>query len=243
MDTTTIGFVQVRGGVTLRASPAREPCFRVVLDQAQMAKPPRGSLEHRREMLHGDVNEEIQSLEIAAQTIADFPDAPWEIRLSLARQCWDEVRHARLFFRRLIELKGFKGEFPIINQEWGVVCMFDSLAGRLAVQNRLFEGGSLDVLMESVEIWAKEWGDYETSAIKDAVAADEIQHVGYANDWLSRLRTEDPKSLLKAIAAMSAVRAWTAALTPPEMKAHMEQLEHDIAVNVQDRRHAGFNVE
>jgi uncharacterized ferritin-like protein (DUF455 family) len=242
MDTTTIGFVQVRGGVTLRASPAREPCFQVVLDQAQMAKHPRGSLEHRREMLHGDLNEEIQSLEIAAQTIADFPDAPWEIRMNLARQCWDEVRHARLFLRRLIELKGFKGEFPIINQEWGVVCMFDSLAGRLAVQNRLFEGGSLDVLMESVEIWAKEWGDYETAAIKDAVAADEIQHVRYANEWLGRLKSEDPRSILKAIAAMSAVRAWAAALTPPEMKQQVELMGHDIPVNTHDRRHAGFNV-
>lgn len=237
MDTTAIGYIEVRGGVTLRASPAREPCFQVVLDQSQMAKFAEGSLEHRREMLHGEVNEEIQSLEIAAQSLVDFPDAPWEIRLHLARQCWDETRHARLFLRRLIELKGRKGEFPIINQEWGVVCMFDSLAGRLAVQNRIFEGGSLDVFKESVDKWG-EWGDPTTSAIMDTVIADEVQHVRFANDWLENLKNEDPRSLLKAIAAMSAVRAWAVALTPPGMK-----MDHDISVNTEDRRNAGFSID
>ena len=237
MDTATIGYIEVRGGVTLRASPAREPCFQVVTDQDRMARFPEGSLEHRREMLHGDVNEEIQSLEIAAQSLADFPDAPWEIRLQLARQCWDETRHARLFLRRLVELGGRKGEFPIINQEWGVVCMFDSLAGRLAVQNRIFEAGSLDVLKESVTVWTG-WGDAATAAIFDSVAADEVQHVRFGNDWLAGLKTSDPKALLKAVAAMSAVRAWTVALTPPGAV-----MDHVIPTNTEDRRHAGFSTD
>lgn len=234
MDISSIGFIEVRGGVRLRASPARESCFRVVTDQADMAKFPEGSAEHRREMLHGDVNEEVQSLEIAAQSLVDFPDAPWEIRLELARQCWDETRHARLFLRRLIELGGYKGEFPIINQEWGVVCMFDSLAARLAVQNYLFEGGSLDVFAESVIVWA-EWGDPVTAAIMDGVVADEIQHVRFANAWLENMKSSDPRAMLKAIAAMSTVKAWGPALTPPSMK-----MEHEIPVNTDDRRHAGF---
>ncbi len=234
MDTSTIGTIEVRGGVTLRASPARETCFRVVTDQAHMAKFPEGSAEHRREMLHGDVNEEIQSLEIATQSLVDFPDAPWDIRLQLARQCWDETRHARAFLQRLLELGGRKGEFPIINQEWGTVCMFDSLAGRLAVQNRIFEGGSLDVLKEAVVVWG-EWGDHVTAEIIDSVVADEVQHVRFANDWLERLKAEEPRALLKAIAAMSAARAWAAALTPPGVK-----MEHMIPVNTEDRRNAGF---
>ena len=70
------------------------------------------------------------------------------------------------------------------------------------------------------------------------MARDEIQHVRFANDWLAKLKTEDPRSLLKAIAAMSAVKAWTQALTPPGVK-----MEHVIPVNTDDRRHAGFVVE
>lgn len=237
-STSTIGTITVRGGVTLRANPAREACFHVVTDQAHMSKFAEDSPEQRREMLHGDVNEEVQSLEIAAQSLVEFPDAPWDVRLHLARQCWDETRHARAFLRRLLELGGRKGEFPIINQEWGVVCMFDSLPARLAVQNLVFEGGSLDVLKEAEVAWIR-WEDPVTAAIVESVVADEVRHVRFANDWLERLKTEEPRALLKAVAAMSAVRAWTVALMPPGVK--MEHvLEHVIPVNVEDRRDAGF---
>lgn len=234
MDTSTIGTIVVRGGVTLRASPAREACFRVVTDQSHMATFAEGSPDHRRELLHGDVNEEVQSLEIAAQSLADFPEAPWEVRLHLARQCWDETRHARAFLKRLLELGGRKGEFPVINQEWGVVCMFDSLAGRLAVQNRIFEAGSLDVFKEAAVVWG-EWGDHATAEIMDSVVADEVPHVRFANEWFGRLKTEEPRALLKAMAAMSAARAWSVALTPPGAK-----MEHVIPVNTEDRRDAGL---
>lgn len=230
-------FVNARGGITLRAGPAREACFTIVTDQADMSKFNESSPEHRREFLHGNLNEEVQSLEIAAQSIADFPDAPWEIRLHLARQCWDETRHARLFLRRLLDLDGHKGEFPIINQEWGVVCMFDSLAARLAIQNRVFEGGSLDVLKESADVWSR-WGDRETYAILDGIAADEIQHAKFANEWLAVLKARDPRSLLKAVAAMNTLKAWTAALTPPGHK-----LDHQVQVNRLDRSRAGFDVD
>jgi uncharacterized ferritin-like protein (DUF455 family) len=230
-----IGFITVRNGVTLRDSPAREACFKVVTDQNGMPKFAEGSMDHRREQLHGNMNEEIQSLEIAAQTLVDFPESSWEIKLELARQCWDETRHARLFLRRLQELGGHKGQYPIINQEWGVICMLDSLAGRLAVQNRIFEGGSLDVFKEGVEVWAQQWGDPDTSAILDGVITDEISHIRFANAWLKGLKNSDPKSLLKAVAAMSAVKSWATALTPPE-----EKMEHDIPVNHEDRRLAGF---
>lgn len=237
MDTSVIGTIEVRGGVTLRASPAREACFRVITDQADKARFPEGTPEHDREILHADVNEEIQSLEIAAQSLVDFPDAPWAVRIHLARQCWDETRHARAFLHRLLELGGRKGEFPIINQEWGVVCMFDSLVGRLAVQNRMFEAGSLDVFKE-VAILSARGGDHATAEIVESVVADEVQHVRFANEWLERLKREEPPALLKAVAAMSAARAWAVALRPPGV-----QVEHPIPVNFEDRRDAGFAIE
>ena len=46
----------------------------------------------------------------------------------------------------------------------------------------------------------------------------------------------DKFSLLKAIAAMSAVRSWTAALAPPGAV-----MEHVIPVNTEDRQRAGFS--
>jgi uncharacterized ferritin-like protein (DUF455 family) len=231
----TIGTVVVRNGVVLRASPAREACFKVVSDQAEMAKHPDGSLLSRREQLHGDVNAEIQSLEITAQSLVDFPDAPWELRLEMARQCWDETRHALVFLRRLLALKGYKGEFPIINQDWGIVCMFDTLPARLAVQNRIFEALSLDVFKEGVEAWTG-WGDLETAEVIEGVMVDEIRHAAFANEWLRRLGAANPSAMLKAVAAMSHLKTMAQALTPPGMK-----MEHEIPSNVEDKRHAGLS--
>jgi uncharacterized ferritin-like protein (DUF455 family) len=117
------------------------------------------SLESQRQRLHRHMHNEMETLEIAAQTLVDFTDAPWELRMQLARQCWDEVRHTSLIYRRLLELGGRKGEFPVMNYEWGVVCMLDSMVARLAVQQRSFEGGEMDLLHQLQRMW-REAGDH-----------------------------------------------------------------------------------
>ena len=233
-----IGFRTVPGGVELRADPAREPCFNVVHHQSEMVNYDGPSLESQREKLHTDVSNEIQSIEIAASAIAEFPDAPWPVRMELARQCWDEARHAALYMRQLLKKGGWKGEYPIINQEWGVVCRFDTLAARVAIQNRIFEGGSLDNSVEVVDFFA-DLGDPETAEVVAGIATDEIRHAAFANEWLAELKHDDPKALLKAIAAIAEVKAFAPQLRPPP-KDDMEP--HEIPVNVEDRRRAGFSV-
>src|SRR5262245_10277225 len=114
-------------GVTLRKEPAREPCFKVVETDAEMMTFADFSPISRRERLHRHMNNEIGSIEIAAQCLVDFPEAPWELRMQLARQVWDECRHVEALHRRLREIGGFKGEFPVANFEWTVTCMLDSL--------------------------------------------------------------------------------------------------------------------
>src|SRR6185503_5353994 len=111
-------------GVTLRRDPAREDCFVIAHHETEVkAERKYDSLFGVRSMLHREYNNEVQNAEIAAQMLVDFPDAPWELRLALARQCWDETRHARMFLRRCIELGGRKGESPIKNGDWSIVGM------------------------------------------------------------------------------------------------------------------------
>src|SRR6185295_2448761 len=98
------------------------------------------------EVVHRHMSNEITSLDIAAQMLIDFPDAPWELQLELARQCWDEARHVGVLRRRLEEMGGRKGEFPISTFEWSVTSALDSIAARLATQNRTFEAGAMDVV-------------------------------------------------------------------------------------------------
>ena len=235
-------------GVTLRCDPAREECFKVVNTDADMHEWSGMSETARRERLHRHMNNELGGLEIAAQCIADFPEAPWELRLELARQCWDETRHARLLYRRLLELGGRKGEFPVSNFEWRVTGMLDSLAARLAVQNRTFEAGQMDIVGKVVDDW-RDAGDERTAVMLEGILADEVQHVRFANHWIRRLAEADRRVLLKVATAMRFLAAATEALAPRpgEVNAVGTPLTDPRgripSINVEDRRLAEFTEE
>jgi uncharacterized ferritin-like protein (DUF455 family) len=232
-------------GVVLRRDPARESCFKVVHLHHHMEDYGGMSDVSRRQRLHQHMHNEMQSLEIAAQCIVDFPDVPWDLRLELARQCWDETRHTQMLHQRLLEIGGRKGEFPVMNYEWGVTCMVDSLAGRLALQNRTFEGGEMDLLRELSEMW-RSAGDEETAELLAGILVDEIQHVRFANQWLKRLAREDPRTLLKVAQAVQRLRTITVALAPQPGEVNaagvpLTGYTHvDVFANVEDRRRAEF---
>jgi uncharacterized ferritin-like protein (DUF455 family) len=239
---------KVTRGVKLRRDPAREECFTVVHLHKDMHDYSDMSEVSMRQRLHRHMHNEMQSLEIAAQSLADFPDAPWDLRMQLARQCWDETRHTMLLYRRLKELGGRKGEFPVMNYEWSVTCMMDSLPARLALQNRTFEGGEMDLLRQLVEQW-QEAGDEETAAILDGMLADEIQHVRFANQWLKLVAQENPRILLEVAKAIRFLENVTEALSPQSGEVNAVGVDlagytHlDVFANVEDRKLAAFTEE
>ena len=142
--------------------------------------------EHQIEFLHRQMNEEINSIEISARNLTDFPDAPWELRMAIARQCWDEARHC-LAFRRILEARGGKiGQFPVINFQYGIITRIDSLAGRLAVQNRSFEAAGIDAINTSLQSSDRE-SDPEYIGLFEMQLADEMQHVRFGNEWVKNL--------------------------------------------------------
>lgn len=246
MKTATRYATKVVRGVTLRADPAREACFKVVHDASELADYADMSEVARRQRLHKHMHNEMQSLEMAAQSLADFPEAPWDVRMGLARQCWDETRHSRLLYRRLQEIGGYKGEFPVMNYEWSITCMMDSLSARLAIQNRTFEGGEIDLLRHLVGMWREE-GDHATADLLDGILSDEIQHVRLANQWFREMSRRDPTVLLKLASAVSFLKGVTQAFQPApgEVNAvgvNLTGFEHvEMLMNVEDRLHAGFS--
>src|SRR5207249_2139470 len=73
------------------------------------------------EFFHRQMNEELNGVENAAQSLADFPDTDWKVRMSIARQCADEARHVEMF-RRIFESRGGKlGEYPILNFQYRII--------------------------------------------------------------------------------------------------------------------------
>jgi hypothetical protein len=245
MSSTSPGTMTIRG-IRLRADPAREACFDVVHLHSELWLALDMSPQSQREKLHREYNTEVQGMEIAALSLAEFPDAPWELRMEIARQCWDESRHARLYHRRLLDKGGRKGEFPIANHEWSFTCAFDTLVARLTIQNRTFEGGSMDSMRKAVDRW-NDVGDPQTAELTDAILADEVQHVRYANQWLKRLARDDPRVVLEVAATVSEFKRMSAALRPRPGEASVNGVDlvgiphNSVPANVEDRSHATFS--
>ena len=241
-----IGYFKV-GSMMLREAPARDTCFKVVYTDAEMHEFGDMSEIARREMIHRHMTNEMTSVDMAAACVAEFPDAPWELRLELARQAWDEARHVRALHRRLRELGGHKGEFPISTLEWNVTCAVDNMAGRIAIQNRTLEAGAMDV-MGGLSQALRSVGDNETADTLDSINTDEVHHVRFSNRWIKRLAEADPRVLMKVAMAIrfltqansmfqikegGEVNAVGTALASPESRIP--------AVNVEDRKLAEFS--
>jgi uncharacterized ferritin-like protein (DUF455 family) len=193
------------------------------------------------------MNNEMTTTEVAAQCLCDFPDAPWELRMELARQVWDESRHAMGLYRRLKQLGGRKGEFPVANFEWTVSSYLDSAIGRITVMNRTFEAGTMDLMASLPDGW-RESGDPQTAELLEAIAADEIHHVRFANHWVHKLCAENKRNLLKVIQAVRFLDVAQKAIAPPPGTTNLvgvpvENVAHSARINVADRQLADFTDE
>src|SRR4030095_8693568 len=163
-------------------------------------RPPFPDLSTResiKERVHGIMVGELQAMEGAGRTVCDFPDAPWEFTMDMARQVWDESRHVEIYLRLLEHLEGYAGEFPETTILWRCACAEDA-AARVAGVNRGLEGLACDVFNQLVYI-ARKIGDPILERAVDFVLADEITHVRMGSKWLTRLTEGDPERRRRAI--------------------------------------------
>jgi uncharacterized ferritin-like protein (DUF455 family) len=159
--------------------------------------------ESIKERVHGIMVGEMQAMEGAGRTVYDFPDAPWEFTMDMARQVWDESRHVEIYLRLLDHLDGYIGEYPETTILWRCACAEDA-AARVAGVNRGLEGLACDVFNQLVHI-ARKIGDPVLERAVDYVLADEITHVRMGSKWLTRLTEGDPDRRRRAIAFQESI--------------------------------------
>jgi len=192
---------------------------------------------HRVQFFHRQMNEEVDSLEASAQAVVDFPDAPWELRMQLARQCADEARHARAYRAQVEQRGGHVGQFPVLNFQYRIISARGDLISRLVIQNRSFEAGGLDAIAFGVNE-ARAQGDDALADFYEAQLADEISHVRFANEWIRKALKEDPRTLLRMGRALSEAAAAFRLVMGSE---GTEGVEYPAAI--QERLDAGFTAE
>ena len=154
--------------------------------------------ETLRSRLHGIMTGEFQAMEAAGRTLFDFPDAPWEFQLDMARQVWDESRHVEIFQRLLEYMGGQPGDYVETEILWRCTQAEDP-AARVAGINRGLEGLACDVFDQLIRI-AQRNGDKVIEQAVDYVLADEITHVRMGSKWMRKLTEGDPERLNRALA-------------------------------------------
>jgi uncharacterized ferritin-like protein (DUF455 family) len=103
----------------------------------------------------------------------------------------------------------------------------------------------MDLLRQQHGMWSVA-GDGETAALMDALLADEVQHVRYANRWLKQMARENPRVLLQVATGVQLLKKITEALAPEpgEVNAvgvNLTEFTHvEVMTNKDDRRLAEF---
>ena len=155
--------------------------------------------DRARSVMHGIFVGEIQALEGAGRTAWDFDgdDAPFALKLDMARQCWDESRHVEISVRLCEWMETDVGEFAETTFLYEAACNPDPVL-RLTGVNRALEGLAIDVFT-TMRDFAGAAGDPVLEFAEDWMLADEVTHVKMGSDWLRRLTEGDPERRRRAI--------------------------------------------
>jgi uncharacterized ferritin-like protein (DUF455 family) len=183
----------VQGSAAQPLFDAYGPAFALVtLNEPLTPEDP--ALETRIQLrMHGIFAGELQALEGAGRSLWDFPDAPWEFKMNMARQCWDEARHVQIYEKLLEHVGGEPGMFPESTFLFECACS-DDPAMRVAGVNRGLEGLACDVFRDMIR-YAEEVGDEKMRQAIDYVLADELTHVRFGSDWVKEFTKGDPDYL------------------------------------------------
>jgi uncharacterized ferritin-like protein (DUF455 family) len=183
-----------------REQRARQGGFRIDNEEAPDAA---------RGLMHGIFVGEIQALEGAGRTCWDFDtgdgreEAPFALKLDMARQCWDEARHVEISCKLSAHMGSEIGEFGEQVLLYEAACNPDPVL-RLTGVNRALEGLAIDVF-NTMRDFGSAISDPVLFFCEDWMLADEVTHVKMGSDWLRRLTADDPERRQQALDFQRAV--------------------------------------
>jgi hypothetical protein len=156
----------------LGALPRHDGDPRTLLVMPRVAQPARdafvevsdGPEPHR---IHALMNAELCAAELTARGSHERPDMPWDFHVDMARQTWDEIRHAEVYDRLMAtELGCHWGDHPVAFARFRELYALD-LADRL-------------------ERYSAPSG---AAGVSDYLRADEVAHAENAARWAAFLRS------------------------------------------------------
>jgi uncharacterized ferritin-like protein (DUF455 family) len=193
----------VRVDINERISDPRSVKNSRMRTQARLTPDRPDASDAARALMHGIFVGEIQALEGAGRTCWDFEtgdgqaEAPFALKLDMARQCWDEARHCEISVKLSDWMGTEVGEFSEGTFLYAAACNPDPVL-RLTGVNRALEGLAIDVF-NTMREFGEIAGDPVLEFCEDWMLADEVTHVKMGSDWLRRLTEDDPERRAAAL--------------------------------------------
>lgn len=173
------------------ALPARDPA---AIQQGQDSVPPDpDDIPYR---LHRQIyNTEIAAAEACAAMLIRFADAPEGAQSALARQVWDEGRHAAVLLAKLLDETTRKKRYPINFRIWTNAYSARTLAEALCIEQVIGEafglGNDLFLAAKYRRLQRADLADMQSW-----IHADEVNHARVGIKWFRHLAGAEASDLL-----------------------------------------------
>jgi hypothetical protein len=205
------------------------------------------NIEFRKALVSGIVSAEYAGIDAFSRKVCEWQtwSVPWELIMAMARQTWDEVRHAQLGTRLLESYGGVLGEYPdTLAGSSGAAAGGPAGAGRpggmmagqaqevapgdaqgnmrdplisLAVTNVALEGQALDLFRGTSELGHKV-GDDLMELVYDYNWADEVTHTAIGDYFVKGLCEAKPGEEQRALRAHAMFEANRARLSGDQVE-------------------------
>jgi hypothetical protein len=150
-------------------------------------------LEEQRHFFHGLLDAELCAAELMARNSHEHPEMPWDFHVDMARQTWDEVRHARVHeILMRTELGCRWGDYPVGFAYFRSIYAYD-LLGRLALFNGTSEQNAMWRHSHRRKVLLAR-GQETVARVFDYLLADEVPHVHNGVRWGAYLLGGDERA-------------------------------------------------
>jgi uncharacterized ferritin-like protein (DUF455 family) len=172
---------------------ARDEHFRELAPGEAPPPEPLDTPAGRLAYLMRTLNFELFAAELMGRNLYEYAhELPWQFALDMARQCWDEARHAEIMVERIKATAvpwrpgepGFAA-YPLDNGPWHDIYP-GGLFQRLVAMNRGIEALALDTHIYRANTF-EGLGDSTAALTHTYIVADEAPHVGFGTRWLRYL--------------------------------------------------------
>ena len=183
-----------------------------ILQLREMVRTDPDNIEFRKAMVSGIASAEYAGIDAFSRKVCEWQDwdVPWSLVMSIARQTWDEVRHAQLATGVLESYGGEIGEYPDTLAGGGGAAasganergaaLGDDPVMMLSAVNVSLEGGALTLFKETSKLGEK-IGDDLLAHCFDYNWADEVTHTTIGDYFVKQLCEDDPQVEQRALRA------------------------------------------